>query len=86
MYAHFINSRIHAVQVCNNNLTSMYIIKNTNLKVIQKCDDEEYYPVTLKNYTLVTKHVDSQESPGLIISETKLLNRVTVYDDENMIS
>ena len=59
MYTHFVDFRIHAVQVCNDNLTSMYIVKNINLKVIQKYDDEECYSVTLKNHALVTKCVNS---------------------------
>ena len=63
----------------------MYIVKNTHLEVIQKYDDKECYSVTLKNYTLAAKRMDSQESSELIISETKLLNRVTIYGDKNTV-
>ena len=62
----------------------MYIVKNTHLEVIQKYNDKKCYSVTLKNYALAAKHVDLQESSGQIMSETKLSNEVTVYNDENM--
>ena len=59
MYTHFINFRIYIVQVCNDNLTLIYIVKNTHLGFIQKYDDKECYSVTLENHTLAAKYVNS---------------------------
>ena len=58
MYTHLINFRIYALQVCNNNLTLIYIVKNTCLEVIQKYNNKEYYLVTLKNHAITAKYVN----------------------------